>query len=174
MALNTWRHPGNVEEVCIYYSGHSSYMPDYSRDEKDGRDECLIPTDYRRAGVITDVLLKRVFRYFHPDTNVVFVVDACHSGSMCDLKYKLDEATRASIEVHPASRCAARITSSSGCTDDQISYVGYNLLDEGKRRSVLTAFLLRRSRMIRRRRFARSTRRWWATWCVRVTISTRR
>lgn len=143
MALATWRNPGEVKEVCIYYSGHGSYMPDYSRDESDGRDECLIPTDYRRAGVITDDLLKRVFRYFHPHTNVVFIVDACHSGSMCDLKYKLDEATHRSVEAHPASKCAARITSISGCKDDEVSYVGYNLLDEGKRRSVLTAFLLK-------------------------------
>jgi hypothetical protein len=143
MALNTWRSPGAVKEVCIYYSGHGSHMPDRDRDERDGRDECLIPTDYHRAGVITDDLLKRVFRYFHPETNVVFIVDACHSGSMCDLKYKLDESTRSSVEAHPASKCNARITSISGCKDDEVSYVGYNLLDEGKRRSVLTAFLLK-------------------------------
>lgn len=142
MAMHTWRRPGAVREVCIYYSGHGSNMPDYGGDERDGKDECLIPTDYRRAGVITDDLLKRVFRCFHPLTNVVFIVDACHSGSMCDLKYKFDEARLASVEASRESRCAARVTSISGCKDDQVSYVGYNLRGEGKRRSVLTVFLL--------------------------------
>lgn len=139
MAIDTWRTP--IQEVCIYYSGHGANMPDYNRDEHDGKDECLIPTDYQRAGVISDDLLRRVFKYFHPNTRVVFVCDACHSGSMCDLKYKWNGA--ASIEQHQMSKCNARIVSISGCKDDQVSWVGYDLRGEGKRRSVLTALLLK-------------------------------
>jgi hypothetical protein len=141
LAIKTWQTP--IQEVCIFYSGHGSSFPDYNRDEFDGKDECLIPTDYRRAGVITDDLLKRVLRYFHPKTNVVFICDACHSGSMCDLKYKFDEKTKKSVVAHHSSKCRARITSISGCKDDQVSYVGFNLRGENQRRSVLTTFLLK-------------------------------
>ena len=145
LAIDTWRRGGGqVDEVCIYYSGHGSHMADRDGDERglDGRDECLVPTDYARAGVITDDLLKRVFRYFHPDTRVVFVCDACHSGSMCDLKYKYVADRGESVNAHPQSKCAARIVSMSGCKDDEVSYVGFNLRGERKRRSVLTVFLL--------------------------------
>jgi len=141
LAIKTWQTP--IQEVCIFYSGHGSSIPDYNRDEFDGKDECLIPTDYQRAGVITDDLLKRVFRYFHPNTNVVFVCDACHSGSMCDLKYKYDPLTKLSSIAHNSSKCKARITSISGCKDDQVSYVGFNLRGENQRRSVLTTLLLK-------------------------------
>lgn len=141
MAIDTWRT--KTEEVCIFYSGHGSSMPDYNRDEHDGKDECLIPTDYQRAGVISDDLLKRIFKYFHPDTRVVFVCDACHSGSMCDLKYKCVGEDAASVEQHPWSKCRARIVSVSGCKDEQVSWVGYNLKGEHQRRSVLTTLLLR-------------------------------
>ena len=142
LALKTWRDRG-IKEVCIYYSGHGSNIHDRDGDEREGLDECLVPTDYRRAGVITDDLLKRVFRCFHADVNVVFICDACHSGSMCDLKFKYDEERDVCEEAHPHSRCAARVVSISGCKDEQVSYVGFDLRGEQKRRSVLTALLIK-------------------------------
>tara|TARA_B100000683_G_scaffold249442_1_gene263575 strand:- start:6 stop:746 length:741 start_codon:yes stop_codon:yes gene_type:complete len=138
VAIDSWR--SNYKEVCIYFSGHGSNMPDYSRDEKDGKDECLIPTDYQRAGVISDDLLKRVFSYFHPNTNVIFIVDACHSGSMCDLKYKYQNGEM--IQENPFSKSNARIVSISGCKDEEVSYVGFNLRGNNRTRSVLTTCLL--------------------------------
>jgi uncharacterized caspase-like protein len=41
------------DELWIHYSGHGSYIPDYSGDEIDGKDEVLVPIDYNRRGVVT-------------------------------------------------------------------------------------------------------------------------
>lgn len=142
LAIKTWRNP-NIKEVCIYYSGHGSHIKDQNGDENEGLDECLVPTDYQRAGVITDDLIKRVFRYFRSDVHVIFICDACHSGSMCDLKFKYNDENQRCEEAHPLSKCSARIVSISGCKDEQVSYVGFNLRGEQKRRSVLTALLIK-------------------------------
>ena len=50
----------NYDRVYIHYSGHGSYIRDRNNDELDGRDECLIPSDYNKAGFITDDTLNSI------------------------------------------------------------------------------------------------------------------
>lgn len=38
----------------VFLSGHGAFVKDRSGDEEDGKDETLIPTDYRTAGQIKD------------------------------------------------------------------------------------------------------------------------
>ena len=78
----------DYDHVYIHYSGHGSYIADRNNDELDGRDECLIPSDYNRSGFITDDTLKPILNKIKCKT--VCVIDACHSATMLDLKYRLD------------------------------------------------------------------------------------
>jgi len=146
-AVDSWRL--NLREVCIMFSGHGSsiernwrsFNRNWSDNESDGCDECLVPTDHMSVGVIPDNLIKRLLRYFNPATRVVLIIDACHSGSMCDLKYELEGGV--SREVKSDARCASNIICISGCKDEQYSYVGYNLEGKHEHSSVLTTCLLR-------------------------------
>ena len=95
-------HDPEVQEVFICYSGHGTQVRDSSGDEKDGKDECLVPVDYLRNGVIVDDDLTDYFLHMSPKVNCYFIVDACHSGTM------LDKVPR-------------NITLVSGCRDDQTS-----------------------------------------------------
>jgi hypothetical protein len=80
--------PGDV--LFFYYSGHGTTTKDTDGDEKDGRDEVLVPLDYKTNGVIADDWL-----YTNMASKVTGGVtlwgftDCCHSGTMCDLKYNL-------------------------------------------------------------------------------------
>jgi hypothetical protein len=132
----------DLEFAWIHYSGHGSYMADTSNDEKDGRDECLVPNDYATAGLITDDCLNRVFGAFNPKTRVVFVCDACHSGTVCDVKYSWESPTKCMVENITCS-VRAKVLTLSGCLDDQTSADAFNVMGDSKFSGALTACLLK-------------------------------
>lgn len=43
-----------LDEFWFHYSGHGSYMTDYSGEELDGKDELIIPVDFKTNGIIHD------------------------------------------------------------------------------------------------------------------------
>lgn len=87
--------PGDI--VFIHYSGHGYQIPDDDGDETDGLDEALVPEDAPNdegkmmdldfySNYIRDDYLKIYFDQLRtklgPEGNVLFTVDACHSGTM--------------------------------------------------------------------------------------------
>ena len=87
-ALGVWlpgaTRPG--DRVVIYYSGHGSQVDDDSGDERDGKDETFVPTDYGRNGeraedmLLDDELASALNRL--RDRQVVLIADSCHSGTV--------------------------------------------------------------------------------------------
>lgn len=70
--------PGDI--ILFHYSGHGSQVPDNNSDEKDHLDECLCPYELDWDRMITDDILKDIFK----DVNChsVVILDSCHSGTM--------------------------------------------------------------------------------------------
>jgi metacaspase-1 len=66
----------------FHYSGHGTYVADQNGDEPDGRDECLVPYDYKSVGFITDDVLKTLYDRFPTGSSLTLVMDSCHSGSV--------------------------------------------------------------------------------------------
>lgn len=110
----------NLEFVYIHYSGHGSSMQDVSGDEKDGKDEALVPSDYETNGLLVDDLIQKAFQCFNPKTRVVCVFDCCHSGTIGDIKYKWLSKTQTSLE-NINCNVKARLITISGCMDTQTS-----------------------------------------------------
>ena len=135
-------HSESLDFVWIHYSGHGAGVVDRSGDERDGRDECLVPSDYATAGLIPDDFLERIFRHFNRNTRVVFVCDACHSGTMCDVKYSWESATKCTVE-NVLCAVPARVLTLSGCMDDQTSADAFDLKGDGKSSGALTSCLIR-------------------------------
>ena len=87
-ALGDWlpgaTRPG--DRVVIYYSGHGSQVPDTNGDERDGKDETFVPTDYGRNGdraedmLLDDELANALNRL--RDRQVLLIADTCHSGNV--------------------------------------------------------------------------------------------
>ena len=75
-----------ASEVFISFSGHGASVRDFSGDEQDGRDEVIVPVDYRESGVIRDDQLSRLWTQFPEGCRVVCLFDCCHSGTMSDLR----------------------------------------------------------------------------------------
>lgn len=70
------------DRVVITYSGHGSWQPDRDGDEPDGRDELILPVDFRTAGPIVDDELYRLFAPAARGVRLVFVADSCFSGTL--------------------------------------------------------------------------------------------
>lgn len=78
--------PGDT--LLFHYSGHGSFTRDSSGDESDGKDEVLVPLDYQTAGMLSDDwLFSNLVQKIPKGVNLWAFVDACHSGTMIDLKY---------------------------------------------------------------------------------------
>ena len=82
------------DELWFHYSGHGSLMRDTSGDEESGRDSCICPLDFSRAGFITDDIIRNKLALLVPKgVRLYIILDACHSGTGCDLRYKYDDSS---------------------------------------------------------------------------------
>jgi hypothetical protein len=134
-------HRDSLDLVWIHFSGHGSYIVDRNGDEKDKRDECLVPSDYKKAGVISDDVLHSLFKQFSPNTRVVFICDSCHSGTIGDVKYDWESAQRVTV-VNIACTVPAKVLTLSGCMDDQTSADAFNVLGDSTFVGAMTSCLL--------------------------------
>jgi len=83
----------------LHYSGHGSWLRDQSNDEKDRRDETLVPVDFDRGGMLTDDFLFRLLcDNLDPKAKLTVIFDCCHSGSALDLPYRWGRSGQAIVE----------------------------------------------------------------------------
>jgi hypothetical protein len=135
----------SCEYVWIHYSGHGASTLDRSGDESDRADEALVPLDFRTAGlVLDDDITKVLARFARKSTKVVCVMDSCHSGTVCDLKYRWTSATRAVLDNVKSGAVTAKVILLSGCLDSQTSADAFGVLATGKKEAggALTGCLL--------------------------------
>jgi hypothetical protein len=109
-----------LTKIWIHFSGHGTNVPDFNRDEKDGYDECIVPSDFRTRGVVSDDTINAIFKQFSPMTKVVCVFDCCHSGTICDLRFSW-EGSRFRLTENPKCQARTKVLSISGCLDNQYS-----------------------------------------------------
>lgn len=133
------------DKLFFYYSGHGSWFSDYSGDESDGRDEMIIPIDYKYRGIITDDWLhKNLIKNIPNGVDLLGFMDCCNSGTLFDLKYnfkskheyigseKLDEkqdikykeeewSDKIDINFEKSDNTEGTICMFSGCQDPQYS-----------------------------------------------------
>ena len=138
LAVQSHRH--RLERVWIHFSGHGTSIRDKNGDESDKKDECILPADYKKVGVITDDNIKRFLNMFHKDTRVVCIFDCCHSGTIGDLPYKYDH--RSYSFENTQNNCKANVILISGCKDHQTSADAYNVNYKHSFSGAMTSCLL--------------------------------
>jgi metacaspase-1 len=131
-----------LDFVWIHYSGHGTSVIDKSGDEADGRDECLVPNDFKIAGVISDDLIEHVLRLFNPKTRVLCVFDCCNSGTIADLRFSWEGPEKCTVE-NAKCEVKAKVITISGCLDHQTSADAYNVSGTKTFEGALTACLLK-------------------------------
>lgn len=153
------------DELWFHYSGHGSLLRDTNRDEESGFDSCICPLDYQKSGLISDDVIRQMLAQRVPaGVKLYIVLDACHSGTGCDLRYKYDDNSyltnkpasasaplpatyiptdwslkQTSYEFKKYSKTIGEVYSISGCQDDQTSADAFI---EGQATGALTFILL--------------------------------
>lgn len=115
--LCLFTHRFAVEQVFIAYSGHGTQVQDENHDERDALDSALVPLDFRTQGLIIDDDIATILSQFHPRTDVILLIDACHSGTICDLPFLYQAGDKWAVENNVSM--PARIMMISGCMDTQ-------------------------------------------------------
>jgi len=68
--------------LVLHYSGHGSNVPDDNKDEADGRDEILCPTDLNWDNPFRDDWLRTAFDKLPAGVSFTTIMDCCHSGTI--------------------------------------------------------------------------------------------
>jgi hypothetical protein len=131
------------DELWFHFSGHGTLVHDASRDEESGKDSCICPIDVARAGFISDDIIRSNLAALVPKgVRLYMVLDACHSGTGCDLRYKYDDDSyltsrlatlpekyvpndwslqQTNYEFKRYDKTAGEVFCISGCQDEQTS-----------------------------------------------------
>lgn len=149
------------DELWFHFSGHGSLMRDTNGDEESGNDSCICPIDFNKAGNISDDIIRNNLALLVPaGVRLYIVLDACHSGTGCDLRYKYDDSSyltnksaiipkkyiptdwslqQTSYEFKRYNKTSGEVFCISGCQDNQTSADAYM---EGRPSGVLTYLLV--------------------------------
>lgn len=139
MVVLSWKE--DLDALWIHYSGHGASVRDAgAADERDGLDECLVPSDYTKAGLISDDTLCTVLQRINPKTRVFCLMDCCHSGSIADLPFMY--RTGGEPIVENANVIEPRILAMSGCSDHQTSADAFNVGGDRTFTGALTSCVL--------------------------------
>ena len=115
----------DCKTLCFHYSGHGSYVKDLSGDEIDGRDETLCPIDYPKSGDIVDDEIRGILQCLKPTQHLTCIIDACRSGTSCDLRWNLYERfggrRLALVADSHYKDLRGQVVMISGTTDDSTS-----------------------------------------------------
>lgn len=113
------------DSLVFAYSGHGSYVRDRNGDEKDRRDETIIPLDYETAGELTDDVLRRILVDRLPaGARLTVIADSCFSGTIMDLRFNAipKKSGKFSLAIDSRESAArADVVCISGCRDNQTS-----------------------------------------------------
>lgn len=119
---------GLINEIYVHYSGHGTNVVDRNGDETDGRDECIVPVDYAKSGLITDDLIYRFLSVLKPVGKITWVFDSCNSASCSDLPYSFtvnksnNQLVKQNLSKRKAIANNKNIFILSGCLDAKVSW----------------------------------------------------
>ncbi len=117
-----------IGEIYIHYSGHGTNIVDKNRDETDGMDECIVPVDYAKSGIISDDTIYAFLSRIKPvEKKIIWVFDSCNSASCTDLPYSFvidnrNKITKQILSKRQPIRGNNNIFVLSGCLDAKVSY----------------------------------------------------
>ena len=117
------------DSLFVHYSGHGGSVRDANSDERDNRDETLIPVDFRSAGQITDdLILASLVLEVPKGAMLTVVIDACHSGTVLDLPYTFIADSETIEQVHNGA-APAQMVQNSGFSFTHLLRVGMMMYD---------------------------------------------
>lgn len=130
-------HAQRLDRVWISFSCHGTSVRDLNHDERDGKDEAIVCSDFK---YLTDDEMIRILASFYEGTKVTLLMDLCHSGTVCDLSRKY--LSRRRFETISNRKCPANVICMSGCMDNQTSSDAFDVNGHREYTGALTSCFL--------------------------------
>jgi metacaspase-1 len=112
------------DTIFFTFSGHGTYIKDENKEEIDGRDEVIVSSDFR--GIVDDELKEIVNKHLKKGVQMFVLFDNCHSGTMLDLRYQLEDGPRPRLKINNSYKeTSGSVICLSGCRDNQYSVDAY-------------------------------------------------
>lgn len=117
-----------LDEIFFHYSGHGTNIVDRDKDETDGKDECIVPVDYIKSGIISDdIIYSFLSKIKRVKKKIICVFDSCNSASCTDLPYSfvIDNKNKILKQIFSKRKPINNnnnIFVISGCLDDKLSW----------------------------------------------------
>lgn len=111
------------DTLIFHYSGHGTNIPDQNKDEKDNKDECIVPLDLKL--ITDDELQTQLVAYLKPNVFVFGLFDSCFSGTVLDLSYTYVSSSSPLQINNKKIQPKGKVIMISGCRDDQTSADAY-------------------------------------------------
>lgn len=117
---------GDAKVLMVTYSGHGTQTPDKNNDddfEEDGKDECWVPSDFRKKGLFKDDQIRKyLLEHIPEDVTCILLSDSCHSGSMMDLSLTYNPTTKLMKNTETnVGNIDGNLIQISGCMDSQVA-----------------------------------------------------
>ena len=113
-------NPGDV--LFFSFSGHGTQIDADDGNEADGKDEALVPTNYRDAGCLQDnEVFDLLVTPLDSGVKLTIILDCCHSGTAVDLSFIWEMDADSWEEVGGTRYVAGDVQMFSGCRDNQES-----------------------------------------------------
>ena len=113
------------DTLFFSYSGHGTFTADLNGDERDGKDELIVPLNVHNINdcILDDELSLIIKTNLKSGVKLFALFDCCFSGSVLDLKYNyLDSDHFENMTVNTyAPETNGQVILISGCTDNQTS-----------------------------------------------------
>lgn len=114
-------------DIYIHYSGHGTNIIDREKDETDAMDECIVPVDYNKAGLISDDMIYLFLSKIKRVEKIIWVFDSCNSASCTDLPYSFvidnnNKITKQILSKRKPITNNNNIFVLSGCLDAKLSW----------------------------------------------------
>lgn len=116
-------NPTNPVHLFWAYSGHGASIPDRNHDETDNFDEAICPIDYKKSGfIVDDEIYAKFISQLPANVKIVALSDACHSGTIFDLRYNYKcNSKKSCLTNNESADSQAQCVLISGCRDKQTS-----------------------------------------------------
>lgn len=115
--------PVELSHCLFFYSGHGKSLLG-GKNESDGRDESIIPIDYKSKGIISDnVLRSKLIDRLPPHAIFHGIFDCCNGGTICDLMYSYSwRNNQITTLTQPGLITPGFCCTISASHDDQVAY----------------------------------------------------
>lgn len=124
--LTTNNISNSIGEITFYYSGHGTNIIDKSTDEPDRFDECIVPFDFDKNGIISDdYIYENFLSKLKSFKKIICIFDSCNSASCTDLPYSFTVMNNRIVKKFYSKRQRIKNNSNifvlSGCFDPKTS-----------------------------------------------------